>query len=142
MSTPPTPPEGGPDAVGGDAQPPDAGASVTSAPDREPSQRKLWLWPLFAAIIVLVVLGAIIADNNKSKPSTVVNQQSTSTVNSLGVTVPAPQTNTTTVTAPTTTVTAPAKTVTAAPTTVTAPAAPATAPTTTKTQKTTSAPAP
>jgi hypothetical protein len=90
------------------------------------------MWPVIVVIVALGVLAGVIASDNKSKPSTVVNQQSTT--NSLGVSVQAPQpTQTTTVTAPTKTVTAPSQTVTspatpATPTatdTTTAPAAPA-----------------
>jgi hypothetical protein len=84
-------------------------------------------------IVALGVLAGVIASNNKSKPSTVVNQQSTT--NSLGVSVQAPQpTHTTTVTAPTKTVTAPSQT-------VTSPATPATPPAATDTTTTPAAPA-
>ena len=67
------------------------------------------------------------------RPPTLVNQQTTSTTNSIGVSVQAPETtHTTTVTAPTKTVTAPPQTVTsptetqpAATDTTTTPAGPA-----------------
>jgi hypothetical protein len=79
-----------------------------------PKRRGTWIWPLIVVLAALGVLAGVIASNNKSKsPSTVVNQQTTSTTNSLGVSVQSSQpTHTSTVTAPTKTVTAPAQTVT------------------------------
>lgn len=95
-----------------------------------PQKSRAWLWVLLVALVAAGVVAGIIASENKSSP--VVNQQTTSTVNSLGVTVQAPQAEKT-VTTPAQTVTAPPKTVTTPPKTVTTPIAPATTPKTTPT---------
>jgi hypothetical protein len=78
------------------------------------------VWVVAVVLLALGVAAGVVAANNKEgKPSTVVNQQ-TSTVNSFGVNVEAPATQATpTITAPTQTVTGPTKTVTAPTQTVT-----------------------
>ncbi len=125
------PPPGSTPNPAGDVPPPGPGTER----DQEAAASKrhgAWIWPLIAVLAALGVLAGVIASNNKAKsPSTVVNQQTTSTTNSLGVSVQSPQpTHTSTVTAPTKTVTAPAQTV-----TTTAPAS-TTPPATTQTSTT------
>jgi len=138
MSTPPPPPGSG-------AYPEDAGARQPQYEDTQHAQYETqpgpgapqpkkggsWVWPAIVAVVVLGILAGVIAANDRSSsPTTVVNQQSTSTTNSIGVSVQAPKpAQTTTVTAPTKTVTTPAQTVTApAPAVTTPPSATTTGP--------------
>jgi hypothetical protein len=134
MSAAPPPPGSTPNPNAGANPPPND--AERDQQTRSSQKRSGWIWPTIAMLAVLGVLAGVIASDNKSKsPSTVVNQRTTSTTNSLGVSVQAPQpTHTTTVTAPTKTVTAPVKTVTSPKPTSAAPPAttpPASAPTST-----------
>jgi hypothetical protein len=136
MSAAPPPPGSTPNPDEGDTPRPQIDAEQEQQ-TRSSQKHSGWIWAAIALVAALGVLAGVIASDNKSKsPSTVVNQQTTSTTNSLGVSVQAPQpTHTTTVTAPTKTVTAPAQTVTSPkPASTTPPATaapPASAPTST-----------
>ena len=55
-----------------------------------PRKSRAWLWVVLVVLVAAGVAAGIIASENKSSPATVINQQTTSTVNSLGVTVQAP----------------------------------------------------
>lgn len=111
--------EGGPADDPTQAYPPAPGGAPASEYAQQPPPQKgkqaRWLWPVVVLIAVLGIVAGIIASENKSgSTSTVVNEQTTS---SLGINVQAPtRTETTTTT----------NTVTAPPKTVTAPAPPAT----------------
>lgn len=123
MSTPPPTPESPPPGGPRD-QPPGATPEAGGA-----GRSNRWIWPVVVLLAILGVLAGVIASDNKSKPtSTVVNQQTTT---SLGVNVqPVHTTTTSTVTAPTKTITEPAKTVTEPAKTVTVPTQTGTAPST------------
>lgn len=120
MSTPAPPPG---------SQPPewDPNAPPATGDGRQPPPQKHspWLWPAIIIVAILGVLAGVIVSQNKASVS---SQQSTSTVNNLGLTVQAPASTVTN------------KTVTQETKTVTAPAPPAKTTTTTVPSKTTTTP--